>query len=177
MTATSIPDRLVAECIEAGQHLRATRRFAGEPFDRCHGCGQPVIVEPAPGWQDRGLCTTGDPDMFYPEAGQQELADRAVDICAGCPVIVECGAYALLHEPVGVWGGMTAPERRAIRRQLGITVDVPGGLRASRLARNGRVRQLAAAGWTAGEIAAELDISDREVHRILRDRDDQADAA
>ena len=36
-------------------------------------------------------------------------------MCARCPVLAECAAYALAAgEPYGVWGGFTVAERRRL---------------------------------------------------------------
>ena len=40
---------------------------------------------------------------------------RRSGVCARCPVMVECREHALLQpEPYGVWGGLTAAERRVV---------------------------------------------------------------
>lgn len=40
-------------------------------------------------------------------------ADRAARHCLDCPVMQDCGQYAVIAgEPDGVWGGMTATERK-----------------------------------------------------------------
>jgi WhiB family transcriptional regulator, redox-sensing transcriptional regulator len=45
----------------------------------------------------------------------EERAAKAV--CGDCLVIDECLAYAIAQgAPFGVWGGMTAVERRPLRR-------------------------------------------------------------
>jgi WhiB family transcriptional regulator, redox-sensing transcriptional regulator len=63
-------------------------------------------------------CQETDPDLFY--AGTDEIASgwqQAVKLCKTCPVIAECRAYSLeADELFGVWGGLTANQRRSIRR-------------------------------------------------------------
>jgi WhiB family redox-sensing transcriptional regulator len=40
---------------------------------------------------------------------------RAKEICAECPVQIECRNYALeIREQYGIWGGMTENERRLL---------------------------------------------------------------
>ena len=73
---------------------------------------------PRAGWQSRAVCR-GHLDMFFPPSGSceppqvrrnRETAAKAM--CAGCPVVTQCGAHALANaEPWGIWGGMTFAER------------------------------------------------------------------
>lgn len=67
----------------------------------------------------RAACRTEDPDLFYPsgETVRSDIA-RAKRVCARCPVRWECGRLAFeTGEQFGVWGGLTADERRAqVRR-------------------------------------------------------------
>jgi WhiB family redox-sensing transcriptional regulator len=55
--------------------------------------------------------------FFHPEyeRGHARYAreERAKTICRGCPVLEQCRRHALaVREPYGVWGAMTAEERR-----------------------------------------------------------------
>lgn len=67
-----------------------------------------------PEWVSEALCAQTDPEAFYPEkGGNPEPARR---ICAACPVLTECRAYALANgEHYGIWGGLTNNDRRRIR--------------------------------------------------------------
>ncbi|OEV10544.1 WhiB family transcriptional regulator [Streptomyces nanshensis] len=52
---------------------------------------------------------------------QDYNADEAKAVCRMCPIAESCWAYALLSPTAtqgGVWGGMTEPERDAMRGQL-----------------------------------------------------------
>lgn len=68
------------------------------------------------GWVDEALCTEVDiGDLFFVEKGGSTRPAKR--ICAGCPVREECLDYALEHdEAFGVWGGLSARERRDIAR-------------------------------------------------------------
>ena len=48
---------------------------------------------------------------------------RAKTICAACPCRVECGLWALEHDELGIWGGMTRAERNRIRAQIEEAVE------------------------------------------------------
>ena len=69
-------------------------------------------------WQYSGTCRGQDPSLFFHPEGERggtrrRRDDAAKAICAECPVIVQCRNHALLvHEPYGVWGGMSEDARR-----------------------------------------------------------------
>jgi WhiB family transcriptional regulator, redox-sensing transcriptional regulator len=64
-------------------------------------------------WTVDALCAQVDPDAWFPEKGGTTVPAKL--ICAHCPVLVECLAYALRHhERDGVWGGTSPRERRAM---------------------------------------------------------------
>jgi WhiB family redox-sensing transcriptional regulator len=73
------------------------------------------------GWQDGALCAQVDPELFFPEKGHNTAEARR--ICFRCPVRVPCLQYALDGASTwqgidtGVWGGLTARERMAIRHE------------------------------------------------------------
>lgn len=59
----------------------------------------------------RPACSGTDPEYFFPESGQWDVV-IARRICAGCPVRVECLAWALKNrEMYGIWGGTTYKQR------------------------------------------------------------------
>lgn len=76
-------------------------------------------------WQMRAACRDVDSVVFFHPANERGPAARSRDatakrICAGCPVVDDCLRHALdVQEPYGVWGGLTTPERDAIRRRGG----------------------------------------------------------
>ena len=62
-------------------------------------------------WREKGACVGAPQAWFFPERG--ESAKPALDLCAKCPVIVECRKWALsVPEKEGIWGGMTGRQRR-----------------------------------------------------------------
>ncbi|MDA8281286.1 MAG: WhiB family transcriptional regulator [Actinomycetota bacterium] len=74
-------------------------------------------------WWRRAACRGTDGELFFPEPSdgdyQQRLA-AAKAICRVCPVRGECRTWAVTHSnELGVWGGLTDRERRALRRHGG----------------------------------------------------------
>jgi WhiB family redox-sensing transcriptional regulator len=71
-------------------------------------------------WQEQAACRGLDTEMFFhpdgergPRRRNREAAAKA--ICATCPVMQACRTQALaLHEPYGIWGGLSEDDREAI---------------------------------------------------------------
>ncbi len=63
-------------------------------------------------------CEGQDSELFYAEGSAAIV--RAKSICANCVVRERCLEWAIKREEFGVWGGTTARERAAIRRQRGV---------------------------------------------------------
>ena len=69
-------------------------------------------------WKSRANCTGVDPDLFFPGRNDTEAIANAKAVCAGCPVSEECLEYAIdRNHHMGVWGGSSENERKAIRRR------------------------------------------------------------
>ncbi len=78
-----------------------------------------LVWEPDEGWRDAAACSGSDLELFFPIGEDEESAAPAKAICAICPVQENCLNYALTtNQPEGIWGGLTAPERRRLRRRL-----------------------------------------------------------
>ncbi len=83
-------------------------------------------------WQLEGSCRGLDSAFFFHPDGERGPARarreaKAKAICHACPVLKLCRAHALkVHEPYGIWGGLSESEREAIikasKRQLALTV-------------------------------------------------------
>lgn len=84
-----------------------------------------------PSWTEQALCAQADPDLFFGDEAAGWQAHLAKKICADCPVLEKCLDYALKLGEVhfGIWGGMTAQERRAERRRR--KAAAPGGSNAA----------------------------------------------
>ena len=65
-------------------------------------------------WMLRGACSVlnANPDIFYEDGNE----DTAKAYCYQCPVINTCREWAMVNDEEGVWGGMSAADRRAVRR-------------------------------------------------------------
>jgi WhiB family redox-sensing transcriptional regulator len=66
-------------------------------------------------WAEGAACAERHPDELFIRGAAQNRAKR---ICHPCPVRDECLAEALDNRvKLGVWGGMTERERRALLRR------------------------------------------------------------
>ena len=71
-------------------------------------------------WHTEAVCRRDEAGLFFapskePTAARLSREEAAKRVCARCPVMVECREHALLQpEPYGVWGGLTAAERRVV---------------------------------------------------------------
>jgi WhiB family redox-sensing transcriptional regulator len=70
-----------------------------------------------PSWEG-AACAGEDPELWFPSeaATAASTAATAKEICSGCPIVEECAEYAIpIAELVGVWGNLTAAQRRQKR--------------------------------------------------------------
>lgn len=68
-------------------------------------------------WREAALCRGFDGEIFFPmsERPGTEGVEYAKSICAMCPVITECLAFALeTGQDYGVFGGLAPSERREL---------------------------------------------------------------
>jgi WhiB family redox-sensing transcriptional regulator len=66
-------------------------------------------------WTENAACK-GKGHLFF-EDDHLTIVRKAKAVCATCPVVDQCLVYAMDHNEFGVWGGMTANERKNIRRR------------------------------------------------------------
>jgi hypothetical protein len=72
-------------------------------------------------WKAGAACAGKPTEWWYPHRGDR--GRQANEICASCPVAVECDDYATEHRDVfGIWGGVSG---RARRRKLQGLPDKP----------------------------------------------------
>lgn len=74
---------------------------------------------------DDAACRGLDPELFYAEGGAAVARSKAM--CATCDALRPCLEWAVTREEFGVWGGTTARERAAMRRENGLRL-VPAGV-------------------------------------------------
>lgn len=87
-------------------------------------------------WRSDAACRGMNPAIFHPDRGDYQGIDKALAVCAACPVATECLTWALdTNQKQGVWGGTTGRDRRQLRRTWRRTVpcqrcnaDVDAGL-------------------------------------------------
>ncbi|MFD8701477.1 WhiB family transcriptional regulator [Kitasatospora sp. NPDC059648] len=71
-------------------------------------------------WHTGAACRRDEAGLFFapskePTAARLSREEQAKQVCARCPVLLECREHALAQpEPYGVWGGLTAAERRVV---------------------------------------------------------------
>ena len=72
-------------------------------------------------WADEAACAGHEaPEMWFPfrDIHDDSKRRRAIEICQGCPVRIECAEYAQQFYWIeGIWGGLTFDQRRELRRK------------------------------------------------------------
>jgi len=73
-------------------------------------------------WHSRSACLDENPELFFP-IGNADTAfhqiDKAKVICRRCEVADTCLRWAMeSRQDDGVWGGLSADERRALERRI-----------------------------------------------------------
>lgn len=126
-------------------------------------------------WRADALCTQVDPEVFFPEKGQNSPA--AHRICEQCDVQTQCLTEALeTNEKHGIWGGKSEHQRRILRRRLIAAGEIfTDTLARDRQRRNAAILAQAKAGFDASEIAERFGLTDRSIHRVLRQVRGQVD--
>ena len=73
-------------------------------------------------------CSETDPEAFYPAdlndiaggAGNSKYYNEsgAKAVCKACPYVMRCLMYAIENNELGIWGGTTESDRKAIKRSI-----------------------------------------------------------
>jgi ABC-type lipopolysaccharide export system ATPase subunit len=82
----------------------------------------PFVFE-RPEWHSRAACRGVDPELFFPAKGE-DPSIVSVLYCSRCPVTEDCLDHALRREREGVWAGTSDKQRRQIRRERRIRLEV-----------------------------------------------------
>ncbi|MFD5462796.1 WhiB family transcriptional regulator [Kitasatospora sp. NPDC127059] len=96
------------------------RRPAVRPQPQPPGGGQGTAAGEDNPWHTGAACRRDEVGLFFapskePTAARLSREEQAKQVCARCPVLLECREHALAQpEPYGVWGGLTAAERRVV---------------------------------------------------------------
>ncbi|WP_405533244.1 WhiB family transcriptional regulator [Streptomyces avidinii] len=72
-------------------------------------------------WRQEAACRWEDPDLFFPVGSSGPALiqiEEAKAVCHRCPVMENCLQWALEGgQDLGVCGGMSEDERRAVKRR------------------------------------------------------------
>lgn len=96
----------------------------------------------ADSWRGHALCRGLGAELFFPvgEVGPDALAqaENGKAVCRRCPVREPCLDFSLVtNQGFGVWGGLTAEERRFLRRTRRIRGQGRVGAQPGGSAQNG----------------------------------------
>lgn len=68
-------------------------------------------------WREAAACFDTTSVDFFPDADHPAAISTAKAMCAVCPVSSACLTWAVeTDQRLGIWGGHTPAERRALRR-------------------------------------------------------------
>jgi WhiB family redox-sensing transcriptional regulator len=89
------------------------------------------VTEYGQDWWARAACRSADPELFFPISALGPSLDQAAaakSVCEDCQVRQECLSFALsTGQAHGVWGGLSADERRGMRYRDLATAAGPSG--------------------------------------------------
>ncbi len=77
-------------------------------------------------------CADVDPELFFPqevEVAPNKIVSKysnlaaAKQVCASCPLSLQCLEYALRNTEIGIWGGTTESQRESLRKRRNIQLN------------------------------------------------------
>jgi len=72
-------------------------------------------------WRDSAACLDESPELFFPIGNAYPAivqAEEAKVVCGRCDVVDTCLRWAIeARQDTGVWGGLSADERRTLKRR------------------------------------------------------------
>ncbi len=81
---------------------------------------------------DTPACASADPELFFPqeiEVSPNKIVSKYVnlskakEVCASCPLALQCLEFALRNAEIGIWGGTTESQRESLRKRNGISLN------------------------------------------------------
>jgi hypothetical protein len=80
-----------------------------------------------PRFYETPSCATVGGDFWFPEKEKRSVSNTdiktAKSICRSCIHQSECAEWGIAKETYGIWGGLTADDRKYIRRQKRISIE------------------------------------------------------
>lgn len=67
-------------------------------------------------WTRRAACRDTFSEEWFPANEKGSIPDRIKQLCAGCPVRIECLRYAIGTDSKGIWAGTNTAQRAALMR-------------------------------------------------------------
>ena len=92
------------------------RRVAWTNF-KADGKYRVLLQMPYPDHQLGACHGIEDPPHLKDDPSSEEIGE-AKQMCESCPILKQCGAWALAHESYYIYGGMTPAERKKHRERL-----------------------------------------------------------
>ena len=83
---------------------------------RHRALAEPRFLVAREDWTLEAACRGTDPNVFFPERGEDTKQRNALSVCARCSVTAECLDYAVTHNERGIWGATTGRQRQQLRR-------------------------------------------------------------
>lgn len=73
-------------------------------------------------WMDYALCAQVDPDLWFPDTGDNGASSAAKKVCATCVVKAPCAlwlaSFSDVKDSYGIAGGMSSRGRRRVRHEV-----------------------------------------------------------
>jgi WhiB family transcriptional regulator, redox-sensing transcriptional regulator len=66
-------------------------------------------------WRETAVCTSVDPEIFFPDKLNDKRVIEAKRVCTGCIAKAECLQEALITDVMGIWGGTDEYERAVMK--------------------------------------------------------------
>lgn len=106
------------ECTALNTQYQREYETRGRLSQRAESIKARLLAEDPVDWMNDGACRGQLPVFFAEDNSNCGVYDEARRICATCPVIDQCLAYAFRHHIIdGVWGGLSPKQRRDVAKR------------------------------------------------------------